>query len=95
MTPCLSRSLFSRRSTITIGRPHSAIASAADSAQPLARDFLLMHADAHIGRHRDVHHLRVRQFQVVHQSAYSSIDLTLSRGLNCFSSPMVETVSPL
>ena len=28
-------------------------------------------------------------------STYSSIDLTCRRGLNAFSSPMVETVSPL
>ena len=32
-----------------------------------ARDVLLVQADMHIGRHRDVHHFRVRQFQVVHQ----------------------------
>ncbi len=34
-------------------------------------------------------------FRLFISSAYSSIDFTLSRGLNSFSSPMVETVSPL
>ena len=32
-----------------------------------ARDLLLRQADLHVGRHGDVHHLRVRQFQVGHQ----------------------------
>jgi len=33
---------------------------------PAARDLLLRQADLHVGGHGDIHHLRVRQIQVVH-----------------------------
>ena len=68
MLPCFARSPASRRSMKeTSGRPSSAIACAALQRPAAPRDLLLRHADLHVGRHRDVHHLRVRQFQVVHQ----------------------------
>ncbi len=68
MLPCFWRSLVSRRSTkATSGRPTSAIACAAVERPAAARDFLLRQPDLHVGRHGDVHHLRVRQFQVGHQ----------------------------
>ena len=54
---------------------------AAAAPSPCARSPLDA-ADLQIGRHGNVHHLRVGQFRSFISSTYSSIDLTLSRGLN-------------
>ena len=47
--------------------PTSALASLRRHRPAAARDLLLRQALAHVGRHRDVHHLRIGQVQVVHQ----------------------------
>jgi hypothetical protein len=47
--------------------PTRAIACADVTAQPLRAISSWRQADAHVGGHRDVHHLRVGQVQLAHQ----------------------------
>ena len=58
----------SRRSiSATSGWPTSASACVGVDRPAAARDLLLVQPDLHVGGHRDIHHLRVGQIQVVHQ----------------------------
>ncbi len=66
--PCLARSLVSRRSTNRMSGP----AKTSDrldrgERQTLFGEFVLMQADTRVGGHRDVHHFRIGQLQIIHQ----------------------------
>ena len=64
--------------------------------QALFGEIVLMQADMHVGRHHHIHQLSdSAASDWLINSTYSSTERTCSRGLKRFSSPMVETVSPL
>ena len=96
MTPCFSRSARSRRSTsATFGWPTSDIACAAVTAQPLRAISSWARPTRMLAGTATSIIFGLGRLSLPIRSTYSSTDFTCRRGLNRFSSPMLETVSPL